>query len=86
MEMNRTQHRAAGAVLALLMLASLGIIWPGLVGSAEASAAEWGVDDARTPTGDWDQLGVGESQWYAFQYAGDGSQVQVTLEERPGDR
>jgi TolB protein len=35
------------------------------------------------PSGDWDQLSAGESQWYAFQYAGDGSQIQVMLEAVP---
>ena len=68
-------HRVLGLFLVTVIIAFVG-----LVVLPTASAAEWGVDEARTPTGDWDQLGVGESQWYAFQYAGDGSQVQVTLD------
>jgi hypothetical protein len=43
----------------------------------------WGPDRALTPTGDWDPLSAGESQWYAFQYAGDGSQIEVRFEVVP---
>jgi len=54
-----------------------------LTGSAPAGAAGWGVADAVAPTGDWEQLGAGSSRWYAFEYAGDGSQVEVRLEALP---
>jgi TolB protein len=81
--MKPKQRGTINVLLALAVLGLLGIISLGLAGPAQASAAEWGGDDARTPTGDWEQLASGESQWYAFQYAGDGSQVQVTLEAVP---
>jgi hypothetical protein len=81
--MKQKRRCTVSVLLALVMLALLTGPGVGLVSKAEASAAEWGVDDARTPTGDWDELGPGEGQWYAFQYAGDGSQVQVRLEAVP---
>jgi Tol biopolymer transport system component len=64
-------------LLAIVLLISVGL------GAAEANAAGSGPDDAVTPTGDWEQLGPGESRWYAFQYLGDGSQIQITLQIEP---
>ncbi len=81
--MKQKQRRAVRTLLAMATLGLLGILATGMAGPAQANAAEWGVDGAQPPTGDWEKLGAGESQWYAFQYAGDGSQVQVTLEAVP---
>jgi TolB protein len=71
------QNRATSGLLAIVLLISVGL------GAAEASAAAWGPDDAVAPTGDWDQLGSGESRWYAFQYLGDGSRIEITLQTEP---
>ena len=51
-----------------------------LLGAATAFASGTGPDDARAPVADWLPLAPGESVWYAFQYAGDGSQIRVQLE------
>ena len=64
--------------------------WPssspvGLAASPAASAAGWGVDTATAPVNTWLPLDAGESPWYAFQYAGDGSQVEVRLQVQPED-
>ncbi|MFC2037620.1 DPP IV N-terminal domain-containing protein [Chloroflexota bacterium] len=83
--MNR-QHRMVRLTLVLVTLVSAG-----LAGSATASAsgtgpgAGSGPDDALLPDGEWDQLRLGESHWYAFHYQGDGSQVQVRLQVEPHD-
>jgi hypothetical protein len=69
--------------LGIVVLVSLGLIAPGLAGAAAASAAGTGPDTALAPTGDWEQLAVGASRWYAFQYAGDQSQIQVQLQVAP---
>jgi hypothetical protein len=55
------------------------------VAAMAAAPAGTGPDDALTPAGDWQSLGVGQSRWYAFQYAGDGSQVEVRLEVAPAE-
>jgi TolB protein len=55
-----------------------------LIGQAvAASAGGAGPDDALTPSGNWEQLEAGESRWYAFQYAGDGSPIELTLQVEP---
>ncbi len=58
-----------------------------LAGSATATAAGAGTgpDDALVLTGEWQSLGAGESRWYAFQYAGDGSQIQIRMEVVPAE-
>lgn len=73
--MKRTKQ---SVFLVIVVLASLGIISPATEGSAAT-----GPDTALVPDGSWDQLSGGESQWYAFEYASDGSQVQVRLETVP---
>jgi TolB protein len=52
----------------------------GLALFSTASAAGTGPDDALAPVADWQPLTAGESHWYAFYYAGDGSPIQVRLE------
>jgi hypothetical protein len=67
-------RRTTVAVLAAVIL--------GLLGGA-AWAAGNGPDTAVAPPADWQPLGVGERAWYAFNYAGDESQIDVTLETDP---
>lgn len=74
----KQQVRFVQILLTLAMLLSLA-----LVGFAPADAAEWGVDTAVAPSGDWEPLAPGASRWYAFEYAGDSSQIQVQLETVP---
>jgi hypothetical protein len=76
--MKQKKHRYVSAFLTFALLVSLG-----LTAISTASAADWGVDNALAPTGDWNQLDTAEEQWYAFHYAGDGSQIQVRLEATP---
>jgi TolB protein len=47
------------------------------------SRAGTGPDDALVPASGWQQLGVGQSRWYAFQYLGDRSQVRVQMQVQP---
>jgi dipeptidyl aminopeptidase/acylaminoacyl peptidase len=35
------------------------------------------------PAGEWRQLHGGRSRWYAFRYAGDGSQIEIRLQAEP---
>jgi hypothetical protein len=76
--MKQDKLRFMSVILAVVVLLSLG-----LAGAVPAEAAGTGVSDALTPTGDWEQLNAGQSRWYAFEYAGDGSQVEVRLELMP---
>jgi len=50
---------------------------------AAASAAGTGPDDALVPVGEWVPLDAGSSHWYAFHYAGDGSQIEIHLQAEP---
>jgi Tol biopolymer transport system component len=59
------------------------VLMAGMVTALAAAAAGTGPDDALAPTGEWQPLHAGESHWYAFQYPGDGSQIQVQLEAVP---
>lgn len=63
-------------LLAAVMLSMLG---------GAASAVGSGPDSAVAPPADWQPLGVGERAWYAFNYAGDKSQIEVKLEAEPGN-
>ena len=76
---NRT-FRVASILLSLVILLTAGLAYP-----TGASAAGAGPDEALQPTGEWAQLGAGESQWYAFYYDGGGSQIQVQLQAEPQD-
>ena len=65
------------------------LLLTGLAGTATASAVAvaagsvWGPDNARVPVAEWQPLNAGESHWYAFNYAGDGSQITVQLQSEP---
>ena len=72
--------RAAGILLSLVVLVSVGLAYP-----AGVSAAGSGPDDALLLTNEWAQLGAGKSQWYSFYYAGDGSQIHIQLQVEPED-
>jgi len=67
----------------LLVLAGLLLAAWGPAVAAQAAPSGTGPDDALAVTGEWQQIGPGASRWYAFDYAGDGSQVQVRLEVYP---
>jgi hypothetical protein len=71
------RKRTTGILLPLVAVLAL-------VGRATAtSPAGTGPDDALAPDGEWQPMDPGESRWYAFQYAGDGSQVEVGLQVDP---
>jgi hypothetical protein len=42
-----------------------------------------GPDGALPPAAEWQQLEGGNSCWYAFRYAGDGSQIDIRLQGEP---
>jgi hypothetical protein len=71
------------AILVLPVLALPGLVPSALAASAAASMAGTGPENALAPAGDWAQLDMGQSRWYAFQYAGDGSQIQIQLDLVP---
>ena len=81
-----TKHRATGL---FLVTAVVVLLLTGLAGTATASAmgaatsSSWGPDVARAPVADWQPLPAGESHWYAFNYAGDGSQISAQLQVEP---
>ena len=64
-----------------ILLAVVVLLAGGL--TANAAAAGSGPDDALVPNGDWQPLDAGESHWYAFQYAGDDSQIRLRLQVEP---
>ena len=70
--------RRALSLLSVVIAISLG-----LTHTPAVSAYEWGVDGATSPSADWQPLSAGESPWYAFDYAGDGSEIQVKLQAIP---
>jgi hypothetical protein len=76
--MKKTSNRVANTFLILLIL-----MLPGLTLVSTASAAGTGPGNAEAPATDWQPLAAGESQWYAFYYAGDNSQIQVRLQAMP---
>jgi TolB protein len=73
--MSSTKGLAIGIVGLILLLL------PGL--SLAISGTGTGPENALLPTGEWEQLDGGEAHWVAFQYAGDGSQVEIRLQVEP---
>jgi TolB protein len=69
-------------LMRMLLVMAL-VVSTGLVALPAASASGWGVDTASAPANTWVPLDAGESPWYAFQYAGDRSQVEVRLQVQP---
>lgn len=74
--MKHTNHRFVSILLVMVMLVLAAV-------PASGAAAGTGPDDALAPPHDWQQMEAGEQLWYAFQYAGDGSQITVRLEIVP---
>jgi hypothetical protein len=66
------------AVLALLV-SLIGLLIP-----VAAFAAQSGPDSAMALPSGGQMLAVGQRVWYAFQYAGDGSQILVDMSAQPG--
>jgi hypothetical protein len=48
-----------------------------------ATAAGTGPDDALTPAAEWQAVPPGKQHWYAFYYAGDGSQIEIRMQVEP---
>jgi TolB protein len=42
-----------------------------------------GPADAQAPSDDWQPIQPGQEHWYAFYYAGDGSQIEIRLKTEP---
>jgi hypothetical protein len=84
-KMKRRRRTTMGLLLVLTVLGLLDLAGPlatpGVL--AETAMNGTGPGDAVAPTGEWQPLGAGESHWYAFQYQGDDSQIQVHLEVVP---
>lgn len=64
-----------------VILALITLLSAGLAGAATEEV--WGPDRAQVPSGAWEQLDAGQDRWYAFEYAGDGSQIEIQLEVLP---
>jgi len=66
---------------ALLIAAAIiaGAAALGISGPGTALAAGLGPDDALSPNGQWTALETAQPTWYAFNYAGDGSQIVVRM-------
>jgi TolB protein len=56
-----------------------------ILASPVAAAVQGGTgpDDALAPAAEWQPLQPGGSHWYAFEYAGDGSQVEIQMGVEP---
>lgn len=78
MKVNDRQYRALSLFSVVLIVVSFGLAF-----LPTARAYEWAVDTAIAPSGNWESLSAGESRWYLFQYAGDGSPVEVRLQVVP---
>jgi TolB protein len=65
-------------LLGVLLLASspMGAAWA-------AAGGGTGPGDALVPVSDWTRLEPDDSVWYAFHYAGDGSEIQIQLGVEP---
>jgi dipeptidyl aminopeptidase/acylaminoacyl peptidase len=73
-------------MLAMNLLLTVIVLLAGSITATAAVAAQGtGPDDALVPSSEWQPLNVGDSYWYAFEYAGDGSQIQVRLEVEPAE-
>lgn len=72
-------------VVVNILLAAAMLLAGAMSAVASASTLGTGPDDALLPSGDWQPLNPGDSSWYAFEYAGDGSQIRVRLEATPAE-
>jgi Tol biopolymer transport system component len=72
--------------LAVNILLGVVVLLAGSITAAVAVAAQGtGPDNARVPSHQWQPLNAGDSYWYAFEYGGDGSQIEVRLEVEPAE-
>jgi TolB protein len=78
-EMKNRKH-AMTVLLSLAIVLLVATVQPGLT---VASQAGTGPENALTPASDWQALSKGDIVWYVFQYAGDGSQVDIRLQVEP---
>jgi dipeptidyl aminopeptidase/acylaminoacyl peptidase len=69
--------------VANILLAVVVLLAGSVSATVAAAAGGTGPDDALVPSDEWQPLNVKESHWYAFEYAGDGSQIQIRLEVEP---
>jgi Tol biopolymer transport system component len=76
------QPRLTRMLVRLLLVMAI-LVSIGLVALPAAGASGWGVDTATAPVNTWLPLDAGDSPWYAFHYAGDGSQIEVRLQVQP---
>jgi TolB protein len=82
--MKRRKRTATGIRLAFAVLVLMGFRGRTTIASSvETPVVGTGPDNAVAPLGDWQPLTGGESHWYAFHYAGDGSQIHVRLQVEP---
>ena len=73
----------AGVLVAVLsLLAGVGSAFAAAPAGAAASVGS-GPDVAAAPQAGWQSLAVGQRVWYAFNYAGDGSQIDVMMQTDP---
>jgi TolB protein len=87
-EMKRIKHPNIGLLAVAVWLLSGAVLLPSVLpvaASPLASPGGTGPDDALLPSDTWQSIGPGESRWYAFRYAGDGSQIQVLLQVEPAE-
>ena len=68
----------AAAIFASILLACIS-------GPMVASATGMGPADAVAPTNQWTSLSPGQRTWYAFNYAGDNSQILVRMNGVPSN-
>jgi TolB protein len=73
------RHTVAG-LLGLSVWLLLSISLP-----AGVMAQGSGPADAPAPSGEWQSIQPGDSHWYAFYYAGDGSQAEIRLRTDPAN-
>jgi hypothetical protein len=75
-------HHKNLAVLAVVALAVL-LLSSYATGLAAVTTAGKGPGDALPVSADWQTLSAGQQVWYAFKYAGDGSDVLVRVKASP---
>jgi Tol biopolymer transport system component len=81
--MEEDMKRSKDAILALLSVSAVllaAMAHPGLTLASQPGA---GPENALTPAADWQPLARGEIVWYTFQYAGDGSPIDIRLQVEP---
>jgi hypothetical protein len=74
---------ALSIVLTCIMVGTLLLAAPAAAQEASAGKTGTGPENALVPSNAWMSLGPGMSRWYAFEYAGDGSQIEIMLQSQP---